>query len=346
MFLKKGFKKAVACLSIFTLTFASSAYASVNVKEKVDSYVILNKADQSDVEKLLDRLVAVRLEKNFLREQGQSAKLTILSSTKLNELNSDETELFAKLNEKGVRHLNQEEYDTLNKSSVAGQKSNGFQSLASSPPTWGPYSYVDMLTYGEKTITANNKTYTIWITYAIPKNGGGPPLSKNFDSVKLMNQPFEKSIFKNKIFDIYLQKAVGLVKHFSWIPFEYFWPATDEYTSFNTYDLLVSYASRMKYVWVYTPATDSWQLKASANNVTTVEHHSLRGFKNGVAQGMVSQWNNNMYSDSYDSIETLAVSGIYYVTSPVQTIYYKNINGGNALSFFPYYASYAPDLAG
>jgi hypothetical protein len=96
-------------------------------------------------------------------------------------------------------------------------------------------------------ITVNNQSYTLWIFYAIPKDGGGAPLAKNFNPVDLnANQSFSMSTFSSKIFDIYLQKAVGAIPFIAWTPFEYFWPTGANFTSFNRYDLSVTYASRMK----------------------------------------------------------------------------------------------------
>ncbi|WP_193726853.1 hypothetical protein [Paenibacillus guangzhouensis] len=290
----------------------------------------LDTQDQHEVEVLIDELISIRLEKY----QSNNARLSV------EELNSKDKEIMDELLSKGVHPITEEERALLNKSTTSGD----FQSLASQPPTWGPYPNVDMLTFGEKSITVNGKTYKIWINYAIPKDGGGPPLMKNWGSVKLSNTKFEAAIFKNKVFNLLLQRAIGEIKYVKWLPYDYFWPEADSYTSFDTYDLLVSYASKMKYVWVYVPSTDIWQLKASANSVVTSETHVARGFKNGNLTNITRVKNNTIWSDSYDNIETLAVNAGTPVTSPVGTLKYTDVSGGTALQFFPYYASGPVDL--
>ncbi|MEC0179002.1 hypothetical protein P4H83_29400 [Paenibacillus favisporus] len=329
---KLGILAIALVTTLVGITGSASAQSENIISEPEFSNVEkLDKIKQSEVEKLLDELILVRL------EQSQTYK-----TINAGELEKKDKELLNELKNKGVRPLSEDEIEILNKSTIA--QDNNIQPLASSPPTWGPYANVDMLTYGEKTVTVNGKTYKEWINYAVPKSGGGAPLVKHYASVKLMDEPFETAKFVNKVFNILLQRAIGEIKYVSWTPYDYFWPEGKDYTSFNTYDLLVSYATKMKYVWVYTASTDLWQLKASANSVQTTENHVIRGYKNGSLSNVTRTKYNTAWSDDYDSIETIAATAGFTFTSPVKTMKFTKVDGGTALSFFPYYASGPADL--
>lgn len=325
---KNGLLAIVLAISLFGINGAVSAAEFPNESTNIAE---LDKKEQHEVEALLDELITVRMKKSQNDQNSRSS---------MKDLNSQDEQIMNELSNKGVRPITEEERALLNKSNINGD----YQSITSQPSTWGPYPNVDMLTYGEKNVTVSGQTYKIWVNYAVPKDGGGGPLVKNWDSVKLSNQKFEAAIFKEKVFSLILQRAAGAIPYISWTPYDYFWPTATSYTSFDTYDLLVSYSSKMKYVWVYTPSTDLWQLKGSANNVMTNETHVARGYKNGSLTNITKVKNNNMWSDSYDNIETIAATAGTPVTSPVKTLTYKNVNGGSALSFFPYYASGPLDL--
>ncbi|AJS60632.1 hypothetical protein [Paenibacillus sp. IHBB 10380] len=322
---------ALAIALIGTNGAVSAAESPSEFTNESTNIAELDKNEQHEVEALLDELITVRMQKAQINQDSISS---------VEDLNSQDEEIMNELSNKGVHPITEEERALLNKSITNGD----YQSKASQPPTWGPFPYVDMLTYGEKSVTVSGKTYKIWVNYAVPKDGGGPPLVKNWNSVKLSNQKFESAIFKKKVFNLILQRAAGTIPYISWTPYDYFWPEATSYTSFDTYDLLVSYSSKMKYVWVYTPSTALWQLKASANNVITNETHVVRGYKNGSFNNVTKVKSNNMWSDSYDSIETIAVTAGSTFTSPVKTLTYKDVSGGSALSFFPYYANGPLDL--
>lgn len=311
--------------------------APVSNMEAVDysNVAELDKSDQHEVEALLDELVLLRLKQSLPSNRINAS---------FSELHAQDQTILNKLKEKGVRPLTEEEINILNKSTAQDSE---IQPLASKPPTWGPYANVEMLTYGEKTVTVNGKQYKLWINYAIPKENGGPPLVKHYDSVKMIDKPYETSRFVNKVFNLAVQRVIGEVKYLSWTPYDYFWPEGKDFTSFDTYDLLVSYASKMKYVWVHSPSNDLWQLKGSANSVTTHENHITRGFKGGQLYNIPNLVSETVWSDSYDNIETLAATAGFTITSPVIALKYrkdKDEGGGIALQAFPYYASGPADL--
>ncbi|MBJ6360049.1 hypothetical protein ACFOQM_01780 [Paenibacillus sp. GCM10012307] len=328
-------KKLLLVLMCYLLLLVSSnsVFAANSPSGKNNVPAALNKVEQEEVEKLLDQLVQSRLLKDYYRKQSKNLQVQ--------ELDDQEKLLWKQLNNRGAKLATQEELNTISQNSTP---IGGMSTFMSNPPSWGPYSRVDMLSFGTKSITVSGKSYTIWIFYAIPKDGGGAPLAKFFNTIDLNNNnSFSMSTFSSKMFNIYLQKVVGMIPFLAWTPFEYFWPEGNNYTSFNRYDFSVTYASRMKYVWQYLP-NDTWQLKASSNNVSLSEVHTARGIKNGSANSISKVVNNVVYADQYSNVETLAITSSFYSTWPVDTIVYKNVSGGNALSFFPFYASSAPDL--
>ncbi|MGG6313668.1 hypothetical protein [Paenibacillus macerans] len=267
-------KKLVVFLIAITTAFAGitgSALASSSPQSDYSNVPKLDKAEQLEVESLLDELVAVRLEQSKLKETSLNG---ISTTTSIANLYMQDQNLVTELEEKGLK----EERNILNEASAAQTEYDNLQILAG-PPTWGPYPNVDILSYGEKTVTVSGKTYKIWITYAVPKSGGGAPLVKHYNAVKLINQPFEFSKLRDKVFDFLLQRAIGNIPYAEWTLYDYFWPEATSYPSYDTYDLSVSYASKMKYVWVENGTV--WQLKASSNNVQTDETHNLRTYVNG-----------------------------------------------------------------
>ena len=200
----RRFCSIFCCLCLLLLVSVNSVFAAngklMNKDEKAPA---LNKAEQTEVETLLDQLVQERLLKNYYLKQDKVSKVK--------ELDAHEKELWKELNKRGARLATQEELNTISQNNTI---SGDFSYLMSSPPTWGPYAHVDMLSYGQKTITVNNQTYTIWIFYAIPKDGGGAPLSRFFNPVDLnANHSFSASDFAYKIFNIYVQKEIGSLYH-------------------------------------------------------------------------------------------------------------------------------------
>ena len=288
-----------------------------------------NRAEQAEVDELLDELVYHRLLKQNQLNYG------------LKGYDNLEDEIMKKLNAKGVRYATQEEINTISKENL----STGVGTFNASPPTWGPYAGTDMLNGGQKTIKVNGQTHTIWIFYAIPKASGGAPLSRFYDSVDLnQNTSFSATNFAYKVLEIYLQKAFGAyVKELEWVPWELFWPTQNvNFTSVNRYDLSVSVGSRMKYVW--QKSNNDWNLKASSNNVTLAETHLIRGIKNGGVDHDTKTKQNVIYADEYTNVETLAVTNWSYQSFAVGQITYKNIHGQTARSFYPPYAANAADL--
>ncbi|GAB6926675.1 hypothetical protein JCM10914A_06580 [Paenibacillus sp. JCM 10914] len=324
---------------LLALTTAFSCFSGIASAEAIPTSVNqeapeFNKEHQLIVESLIDELVAVRLEKEILT-RNNSVHSSSSSSTE--ELSQKEKDLENQLIEEGVRPITEEERTKMNESSYTEDLEGGITPLAG-PPTWGPYPNVDMLTYGEKTITVNGRSYTIWINYAVPREGGGGPLVKHHNSVKLIKAPFEFSKARTKVFDFLLQRAVGRVKYANWTFYDYFWPSIQGYTSFQTYDLLLSTASKMKYVWVKNGTV--WQLKAHSNNVQSDETHVTRGYKNNSLQTEIVYKKNYAWGDLYDQIETLAVSeGNTVLRDPVRALVYTDEDGRDALTTFPYYAS-------
>ncbi|GIP05623.1 hypothetical protein JNUCC32_23685 [Paenibacillus sp. JNUCC32] len=298
-----------------------------------------DKDHQLKIESLIDDLISVRLEKSTINPANL---ITDTASTPIQALDDKEEELINLLEAEGVRPITEEERTILNKSTYLSAENGNH--VTAGPPTWGPYPYVDMLTYGEKTITVNGRSHTIWVNYAVPKNGGGAPLVKHYDSIKLMKQPFEFAKAREKVIDVLIQRAAGKSKLFEASFHEFWWPAIQGYTSFDTHDALISYAVKMKYVWVKNGST--WQLKASSNNVQTNERHSERGYLNGRLTESSKLETKNVWGELYDQIETLAVSeGNTYLKDPVRAIIYRDYDKKEVLSVFPHYAGGPLDLA-
>lgn len=328
-------RKKMILLLVLSLFMTHNAFAQSNMTE-ADMLEGNFEKKQLVVEQLINQLIEVRLK---LASNEEDSLLNLSYST----LASQEAQIEKLLQDQGVRHATQEDLNKIGPSLNGIQPSN---SLRAAPPSWGPYANVDILTWGEENVNYNGTNNKLWIFYAVPKNGGGAPLVRHYDWVNLQSQPVPHSTWINKVFTIYAQKTIGQIPIVTWLPYEYFWPSRPTFDSYDDYEIKVSYASTMKYVFKYFSASDVWNLVASANNVSFLEKHSIVTFYNNQLQSpTIKDRQRTVWADGWDNLITTACQSIGgYSWSSVDTQIYKNGNGSTVLSVYPHFAKYAPDL--
>jgi|GEM_PF-2031706 len=324
------------------------------VEAKADAVEFWDRAKRDDMEKTLNELLSIRLHRMKVKksiEKGGLAKEELITlQLQDQELEKRDADVYAELRRKGLRPLTPDEEERFHVAMDRAMKmrqKDKVTTLAASPPVWGPYRYVDILTWGEKYVTVNGVTHKLWIVYAIPKSpGGGPPLYRDYEPFYITNQPTEWSQIQNKVLNLLLQRAIGEIPIIKWLPYDYFWPERQGYTSFSSYTIDPWYTVSMKYVFKYFPASDIWLLTASSNNVEITEVHTIRSFIYGQNYQITREPERIVYGQNYSNIEVIAAQSIGgYIIDPVGTITYTGFDGSRKFSFTPYYAAYAADLA-
>lgn len=344
-------KRVLVYILLICMVLSPSQALASHYQEQNNKVQYLDKKAQEEVEELLDKLVSIRLKKNRMESTDINNSYSGYKVANLDEvtlLQKEELSVLNTLESKGVRKLSLNEEERFNlamhESMTYSSINSNITPLESAPPQWGPYANVDILTWGEKYVDVNGVNVKIWVTYAIPKDGGGPPLYKNFEPFFMTNQPTEWAHIRNKIIDYLVTTALGEIKYIGFLPWDWFLPERTEYTSFDSYSVDVAYMSRMKYVFKYFPSSDKWSLTGSSNNVTTDEVHTTRNVINGGIKNLTKTTQNLYYAANYSNIERLAAESIGgYITDSVDRIKFRFDNSVK-FTFYPYYAKYAPDL--
>jgi len=322
------------------------------VEAKADAVEFWDRAKRDDMEKTLNELLSIRLHRMKVKksiEKGGLAKEELITlQLQDQELEKRDADVYAELRRKGLRPLTPDEEERFHVAMDRAMKmrqKDKVTTLAASPPVWGPYRYVDILTWGEKYLTVDGKTHRLWIVYAVPKSGGGPPLTRDYDPFYVTNQPIEWSQVRDKVLNLLAQRIIGEIPIVKWLPYDYFWPERQGYTSFNSYTIDVRYSVNMKYVFKYFP-NDLWLLTGSANNVYLYERHSIVSFNVNNIKEISKPSERIIYSNNYSDIESIAARSVGgYFTDAIGSLTYTGFDGSRKFSFTPYFAAYAPDLA-